>query len=106
MLQRCLVDEFDTTRSASTEGCSAGCGGRRSAEPQRRSARAAACHRRAEGAFNHRAEALRFLRTAEQHRLYALWAVALSMGLRRGEALGLEWEGVDLDEGRMTIEAT
>ena len=50
-----------------------------------------------------RAEALRFLKTAEQHRLYALWAVALSMGLRRGEALGLEWVDVDLDQGRMTI---
>ena len=50
-----------------------------------------------------RAEALRFLKTAEQHRLYALWAVALSMGLRRGEALGLEWADVDLDQGRMTI---
>jgi hypothetical protein len=38
-----------------------------------------------------RAEALRFLKAAEQHRLYALWAVALAMGLRRGEALGLAW---------------
>jgi hypothetical protein len=45
------------------------------------------------------AEALRFLRTAEQHRLYALWAVALAMGLRRGEALGLEWADVNLDAG-------
>jgi integrase len=50
-----------------------------------------------------RAEALRFLKTAEEHRLYALWAVALSMGLRRGEALGLRWEEVDLEAGRITI---
>lgn len=50
-----------------------------------------------------RDEALRFLRAAEQHRLYALWAVALSMGLRRGEALGLSWADVDLEEGRLTI---
>jgi integrase len=48
-------------------------------------------------------EALRFLKAAEQHRLYALWAVALSMGLRRGEALGLAWADVDLDQGRLTV---
>lgn len=50
-----------------------------------------------------REEALRFLQTAETHRLYALWAVALSMGLRRGEALGLAWSDVDLDKGRLTV---
>ncbi len=50
-----------------------------------------------------RTEALRFLQTAEKHRLYALWAVALAMGLRRGEALGLAWADVDLEEGRLTI---
>ena len=50
-----------------------------------------------------RAEALRFLETAEKHRLYALWAVALAMGLRRGEALGLAWADVDLDHARLTI---
>jgi integrase len=50
-----------------------------------------------------RAEALRFLEAAERHRLYALWAVALAMGLRRGEALGLAWADVDLEEGRLTV---
>ena len=50
-----------------------------------------------------RTEALRFLQTAEKHRLYALWAVALAMGLRRGEALGLAWADVDLEQGRLTI---
>jgi integrase len=50
-----------------------------------------------------RAEALQFLQTAEKHRLYALWAVALAMGLRRGEALGLAWSDVDLDRARLTI---
>jgi integrase len=50
-----------------------------------------------------RAEAMRFLTTAESTRLYALWAVALSMGLRRGEALGLQWSDVDLDAERITI---
>jgi integrase len=50
-----------------------------------------------------RPEAVRFLKVAEEHRLYALWAVALSMGLRRGEALGLRWQEVDLETGRITI---
>ncbi len=50
-----------------------------------------------------RADALRFLKAAERHRLYALWAVALAMGLRRGEALGLAWSDVDLENGRLTI---
>ena len=50
-----------------------------------------------------RAEALRFLEAAEHHRLYALWAVALAMGLRRGEALGLAWGDIELDQGRLTV---
>jgi integrase len=50
-----------------------------------------------------RPEARRFLKAAEDHRLYTLWAVALSMGLRRGEALGLRWQEVDLESGRITI---
>src|SRR3954469_5981695 len=35
--------------------------------------------------------------------LYALYAVALSLGLRRGEALGLRWEDVDLEEGVIRV---
>jgi integrase len=31
------------------------------------------------------------------------WAVALAIGLRRGEALGLAWADVDLDGGRLTV---
>ncbi|WP_040793188.1 tyrosine-type recombinase/integrase, partial [Nocardia paucivorans] len=49
------------------------------------------------------AEARRFLATAQHHRLHALWAVALALGLRRGEALGLAWDDVDLAAGRITI---
>lgn len=40
---------------------------------------------------------------ARTHRLAALWAVALGVGLRRGEALGLKWSDVDLDRGRLTV---
>lgn len=48
-------------------------------------------------------EARTFLETARHDRLYALWAVALAIGLRRGEALGLRWVDVDLVNGRVAI---
>ena len=41
-----------------------------------------------------------FLGTIADHRLFALIAVALSCGMRQGEALGLRWAGdVDLEQG-------
>jgi len=48
-------------------------------------------------------EARKFLATAREDRLYALWAVALTIGLRRGEALGLRWADVDLMNGSVDI---
>jgi integrase len=36
----------------------------------------------------------------------ALYVVALSLGLRRGEALGLRWEDVDLDTRTLRIEVS
>ena len=48
-------------------------------------------------------QARRLLKTAEGDRLYALYAVALAVGLRQGEALGLHWEDVDLDEGTLRV---
>ncbi len=48
-------------------------------------------------------EARTFLETARHDRLYALWAVALAIGLRRGEALGLRWADVDLVNGRVVV---
>lgn len=50
------------------------------------------------------AEAQEFLKAIRGDRLYALYAVALSMGLRRGEALGLRWRDVDLDGGVIRVE--
>lgn len=47
--------------------------------------------------------ARRFLAMARMHRLAALWAVALGIGVRRGEALSLKWSDVDLDRGRLTV---
>ena len=52
------------------------------------------------------AEAGRLLATARGTRLYALVAVALTIGLRRGEALGLRWSDVDLDSGSVTVRPT
>ena len=40
------------------------------------------------------AEAVKFLDTARSHRLYALFYLAMSTGMRRGELLGLRWQDV------------
>jgi len=49
------------------------------------------------------AEARRFLDAVKDHRLEALYSVALALGLRLGEALGLRWQDVDFDRGTLTI---
>jgi len=41
------------------------------------------------------------LDTAKGERLEALYVVLLSLGLRRGEALGLAWDDLDLDTGTL-----
>jgi integrase len=51
-------------------------------------------------------EARRFLTMAKDDRLYPLYAVALSLGLRRGELLGLRWVDVDLVGNVVTVELT
>lgn len=51
-------------------------------------------------------EAQRFLAAVGGHRLQAVYSVALSLGLRRGEALGLEWSAVDLDAGTVAVTQT
>ncbi|GAB2915537.1 tyrosine-type recombinase/integrase [Streptomyces mayteni] len=45
------------------------------------------------------AEVRRLLAAADRRRNSARWAVALALGLRQGEALGLKWSDVDLDNG-------
>ena len=40
---------------------------------------------------------------ADDDPLYAAYALVLVTGLRKGEALGLTWEDVDLDAGELTI---
>lgn len=49
------------------------------------------------------AEARAFLESTRPHRLHALFALALTTGLRRGELLGLRWEDVDLVAGRLQV---
>ncbi|GGR61042.1 site-specific integrase [Deinococcus seoulensis] len=49
------------------------------------------------------AQAARFLQTAREHRLYPLFVLALSTGMRRGELLALHWGDVDLASRELTI---
>ncbi|MFF5082486.1 tyrosine-type recombinase/integrase [Actinoplanes sp. NPDC000266] len=46
------------------------------------------------------------LKATEGHRLYPLYVVAATMGLRRGELLGMRWSDLDLDNGTLTVEQT
>jgi len=48
-------------------------------------------------------EVRRLLALVAERRNGPRWVVALALGLRQGEALGLKWEHVDLDTGLMRI---
>ncbi|MEU5278924.1 site-specific integrase [Streptomyces asoensis] len=48
-------------------------------------------------------EVQRLLKAADHHRNSARWAVALALGLRQGEVLGLKWEDVDLERGCLVV---
>jgi integrase len=50
------------------------------------------------------AELSTFLRATRGDRLGSLWHVLAMTGLRRGEALGLHWSDVDLENGRLSIQ--
>jgi integrase len=50
-----------------------------------------------------RQEARAVLAAAAEDRLAARWTVALSIGLRQGEALGLRWTDIDLTAGVLTV---
>jgi integrase len=51
-------------------------------------------------------QARQFLAAIRGDRLEALYSVALALGLRRGEALGLHWQDVDLEAGAITVRVT
>jgi integrase len=44
-----------------------------------------------------------FLEATREERLSPLWHLLAMTGLRRGEALGLRWEDVDLENGRLAV---
>jgi integrase len=52
------------------------------------------------------AQARATLRAAAPLRLHALYVLALYLGLRRGELLGLQWEDVDLDGEKLEVVQT
>jgi integrase len=51
-------------------------------------------------------EARAFLKAIKGDRLEALYTVALALGLRKGEALALQWRDVDLDGATLRVHAT
>lgn len=48
-------------------------------------------------------EVQRLLEAAAKRRNRARWAIALALGLRQGEVLGLRWPDVDLDTGTLFV---
>ena len=44
-----------------------------------------------------------FLEAVAEDRNEALYSVAMALGLRQGEALGLRWADIDLDAGTLTV---
>lgn len=48
-------------------------------------------------------DARRFVEQVRGDRLYALWFLFLTTGMRRGEAVGLRWADVDLDGGVLSV---
>jgi integrase len=49
-------------------------------------------------------DAKALLAAVEADRLAALFTVALAVGLRQGEALGLRWSDIDLERGTLTVQ--
>lgn len=52
------------------------------------------------------AEVKKLLAEAAKTRLYALYVVAATLGLRRGELLGLRWTDLDLERATLTVAQT
>nr|WP_270888953.1 site-specific integrase [Pedococcus sp. 5OH_020] len=51
-----------------------------------------------------RDECVAVLGAARTRRNAARWSVALSLGLRQGEALGIQWSDIDFDNGTLRIQ--
>jgi integrase len=52
------------------------------------------------------AQAKQFLAFVRDDRLYAMWLLMLTTGLRRGEIAGLRWSDVDLETAVIAIQST
>jgi integrase len=52
------------------------------------------------------AEARVLLAAAADDRLYGVYVLALVLGMRRGEVLGLRWSAVDLDGGTLRVRSS
>jgi integrase len=50
-------------------------------------------------------EARAFLKAVRGRRLEARWVIAIALGMRQGEVLGLHWEDVDLERGTLRVVA-
>ena len=50
-----------------------------------------------------KAQLKKFLEAIADERLYALWHLIAFTGMRRGEALGLRWQDVDLENARLAV---
>ena len=48
-------------------------------------------------------QAKRLLKATEDHKYSALFVVALSLGLRRGEVIGLKWSDINLGRGELRV---
>lgn len=48
----------------------------------------------------------RFLDLVADDRLYAVWLLMATTGMRRGEVVGLRWSDVDLEAGRLSVVQT
>ncbi len=48
-------------------------------------------------------QAQKLIEAAKQHRLGALFTVALALGLRKGEALALQWPAIDLERSTLAV---
>jgi len=47
-----------------------------------------------------------FLESIADHRLFAVFVLGATTGMRRGELMGLRWSDVDLDAGRLSVVTT